>query len=54
MKGSIRTLVGFMVAFGAVGTLDTDPNANVAIQFALALVGLAIMYTGVNAMKETQ
>lgn len=52
MKGSIRIMAGFFIAFGAVGTMDYDPAANVLTQTALALVGLAIMAVGVSAMKE--
>ena len=52
MKGSIRTAVGFMIALGAVGTLEIDPNASVLIQMALASVGLAIMLTGVSSMQQ--
>lgn len=51
MKGSIRALVGFMVVFGAVGTLEIDPAASVLVQAGLALAGLAVMYSGVRAMK---
>lgn len=51
MKGSIRLFVGFMIAFGAVGTMDYDPNADLLFQTALAGIGLAIMAWGVNAMK---
>ena len=54
MKGSIRMLVGFLVAFGAVGTLDVNPDANLAVQTLIALAGLAVMYSGVRAMKEAQ
>lgn len=54
MKGSIRIAVGFFVAFGAVGTMDYDPNAGLLTQTVLAFAGLALMYTGVNAMKEAQ
>ncbi len=53
MKGSIRALVGFLIAFGAMGTLDADASASVLVQTGIALVGCAIMYSGVRAMKET-
>lgn len=53
MKGSIRALVGFLIAFGAVGTLEIDPTASVLVQVGIALVGCAVMYSGVRAMKET-
>jgi hypothetical protein len=46
--------VGFLVAFGAVGTLDFDPEASVLVQTVIAAVGLIIAYSGVQAMKEAQ
>ena len=54
MKGSIRMLVGILVAAGAVGTLDIDPSASVLVQGAIALAGLAVSYSGLRAMKEQQ
>lgn len=51
MQGSIRTMVGFLVAFGAVGTLEVDPTASELLMVAVALVGLTIMASGVNALK---
>ena len=54
MKGSIRIALGFFIAFGAVGTLDFDPNASVLLQTALALVGLAILRSGVLANQKQQ
>lgn len=52
MKGSIRVIVGLLMALGAVGTLDTDANSSVLVQAALAVVGLVIMVWGVNAMAQ--
>jgi hypothetical protein len=52
MKGSIRVVLGFLIAFGAVGTLDADPNASVLLQAAIASVGLAIMLLGVSSMQQ--
>lgn len=51
MKGSIRAFIGFMLVFGAVGTLDYDPTASVFTATMVAIVGLAIMYSGVRAMN---
>lgn len=51
MRGSIRFLVGFLIVFGAVGTLDVNPDADLLVQTLIAVCGLAIMFTGVNAMK---
>jgi hypothetical protein len=52
MQGSIRALVGFFIVFGAVGTMDYNPDASVLLQSALAVVGLVIMASGVNAMNR--
>ena len=50
MKGSIRLAIGFFLVMGSVGGLDND--GPVAILTALALVGLAIMASGVSAMQK--
>lgn len=52
VKGSIRMLVGFLIVFGAVGTLDVEPDANLLVQFALAIVGLVIAYSGILANQR--
>ena len=52
MKGSIRALVGFLVVYGAVGTLDADPQASVLAMGALATLGLLVMASGVLAMEK--
>jgi hypothetical protein len=52
IKGSIRMVLGFMITFGAVGTLDADPSASVLVQFTLAMIGLAIAYSGVLANQK--
>ena len=54
MKGSIRALVGFFIAYGAVGTLETDPTASELGMLALALVGLAIMGSGILAINRAE
>lgn len=53
MKGSIRALVGFLIVFGSVGALDSDPSASLLVQTAIAVLGLAIMYSGVRAMNRS-
>ena len=52
MRGSIRMAIGFLAVFGAVGTLDADPNASLLAVVALAAVGLGLMLSGVNAMNR--
>jgi len=52
MKGSIRAIVGFFCVFGAVGGMDHDPSASILLQMAIAVVGLGLLYSGVNAMNK--
>jgi hypothetical protein len=52
MQGSIRLAVGFLVAFGAVGGMDTGPADYFYVQILSAIVGLMIMYSGVKAMNN--
>lgn len=44
--------LGFLVTFGAVGTLDADPQANVAVQTALALFGLTLMFWATKDLRN--
>jgi hypothetical protein len=53
MKGSIRVVLGMLIVFGAVGTMDVDPEANLVVQTALAVVGLIIAFSGVRAMRQS-
>jgi hypothetical protein len=52
MKGSIRVFIGFIVTFGAVGTLDYDPSASLLVQGSIAIVGCLVMLSGVRAMNR--
>jgi len=52
MKGSIRIFIGFLLTYGAVGSLDFDPTADVVVALLLASVGLIMLYSGVQALKE--
>jgi phosphate starvation-inducible membrane PsiE len=52
MRGSIRMIVGFLIVFGAVGTIEVNPDANLLVQIVIAIGGLAVMLTGVSAMRE--
>lgn len=51
-KGSIRIIIGFLLALGAVGTLDMDPQASILVQVSIALVGLGVMASGVATMNS--
>jgi Co/Zn/Cd efflux system component len=50
----IITIVGFFMAYGAVGTLDADPTASVVKMFALACVGLCLMTVGTMGLTQRQ
>ena len=52
MRGSIRAIVGFFIVFGAVGGMEHDPSSSLLLGTLAAVIGLAIMYSGVSAMKE--
>jgi len=54
MKGSIRIFIGFLLTYGAVGSLDFDPTADVVVALLLASVGLIMLYSGVQALKEEE
>lgn len=54
MKGTIRTAVGFLMVAGAVGGMETGTDAQLPIQLFVALVGLAIAYSGVRQLKKAQ
>lgn len=45
-------ILGLIVAMGGVGTLDTNPDANVALQTFVSVVGCFLMYLGTRNMQE--
>jgi hypothetical protein len=51
MCGSIRMLVGFLIVFGAIGGIEVNPDADLLNQSLIAVCGLAVMFTGVIAMR---
>ncbi len=51
MKGSIRFFAGLLIVAGAVGGIETE-SASLLQGAVLAALGLAIMYSGANALKE--
>ena len=48
----IRFAIGFLMAYGAVGTLEVDPNASLVTTALMAAAGLAIMALGVAKMQQ--
>lgn len=39
----LRLAIGLLLVFGAVGTIDSDPDANLLMQVVIAVVGLVFM-----------
>lgn len=50
MKGSIRIVLGLLVAFGAVGGIDAGNDLLPCV--LLAAAGLGTMYSGVKAQNK--
>jgi hypothetical protein len=48
----IRVAIGFLLAFGAVGTLEVDPDASLLTTAVLATIGLIIMAFGVAKIQR--
>ena len=51
---SVFFIMGLLITFGSVGTLDYDPNADVLVQTVLAFVGIAIMAVSVPNSQVDQ
>ena len=52
MRGSIRILVGFMIALGAVGTIEVNPDSDLFTLMMIAIGGLIGMLIGVSVIRE--
>lgn len=50
MRGSIRFFLGLLIVFGAVGTLEVNPDASLMAQAILAGAGLMLMKSGADAL----
>jgi hypothetical protein len=51
MKGSIRFFAGLLITAGAVGGIETE-TATLLQGTIVAAIGLVIMYSGANALRE--
>jgi len=51
MRGSIRSLIGFLIVFGVVGGLDAN-SIEIWQAMPAAIIGLLIMYWGVSSMNR--
>jgi len=52
MKGSIRFFLGLLIVFGAVGTLEVNPDASLFAQGIVATLGLLLAKSGIDALGE--
>jgi hypothetical protein len=52
MKGSIRFFLGLLLTFGAVGGMEAQPDANLALQLLAAGAGLALMFWATKSMQN--
>ena len=52
MKGSIRSIIGFFLVFGAVGGLDYGSDMDCVILTIIAMIGLGLMYSGITAARK--
>jgi hypothetical protein len=50
----IITFVGFFLVYGAVGTLEVDPTASLLQMMGFAVVGLGLMFAGVNGLTHSE
>ncbi len=50
--GLVFFLGGLLLAFGAVGGMEHQPEANLVYQTAAAVIGLAWMWVGTRLISE--
>lgn len=48
----ILFILGLLVAMGGMGTLDVNPDANVALQAFVSVVGCGLMWLGLQVMER--
>jgi hypothetical protein len=54
MRGSIRTIIGFLIVLGAVGGAESVPDEQLFSMVIVAIMGLVVMASGINAMRESK
>lgn len=52
MRGSIRAIVGLVITMGAAGGIDNATDSQLLPCIAIAMIGLAIMSSGVYSMNK--
>jgi hypothetical protein len=54
MQGSIRFILGLLIAWIAAGSMDTATDSQLIPLIAVAVLGLVSMYSGARALKDSQ
>lgn len=49
---SVFFIMGLLITFGSVGTLDYDPKADVLTQTVLALIGIGVMALAARSFRS--
>ena len=52
MRGSIRAILGLLIALAATGGMDNATDSQLFRNVLVAAIGLAMMASGVKAMNE--
>ena len=52
MQGSIRMAIGFFIVFASVGGMDNATDGQLFALVPLAVAGLGLMLSGLDAMKK--
>ena len=50
--GAIRLVTGLILVLGAVGGMEQQPEASLLAQSLIAVVGLALMFSGTMAINR--
>jgi uncharacterized membrane protein len=52
MQGSIRFVLGLLLVWGSVGSMDYANGTQLLMLVVIAAVGLYTMYSGAQALKD--
>lgn len=52
MQGTIRMALGFLIVFGSMGGMDNATDGQLFSLVPLAIAGLGLMFSGLDAMKK--
>lgn len=52
MRGSIRSVVGFLIVLGSAGGIDTAADSDLLTLLVVAVIGMGFMISGIRAMNH--